>query len=951
MKNKQVLAKLASLMLAAAMTATSAPNVILAATPQTMEQTADQQPGVEQSQYVLMNVPYADFYQKELSGNEKAVDIVSSATLNKTRNPGIVAGSYHVNPNGSDITGVTIPVKLGEGVSLSDLGAYTRITDESVVKITMPSSKGDTVTEYKGKEALFEAPDYAYYVLAQAPSYYKELTIKDGKLQFGAMQAQNVKVIENTTAQLATTSRYGDYQLNVSGLDLQDTIYGITIHTKEGSSYGLRHLENIWRKGTQLAWSTGFVTSVKNCPLHAEHYESMMGKTIDKLTYYTSGGVYEINTGDIYVPVKFGNSEFKVEDADLSKGSTAVTISGLPADYVPEYAVSQLDGVSVENGSLTFGTAKPGNYTATVKDKNGKYVGLSASFTIYTENVPVQFQADGNKLTPASGFDEAAQKDYLANISKVAVNGKEYPAVGRGAVTLINEDGTLKTDAEPFTQAAEGYQVVVTATGYKNDLTFTYYKNREDGTQAEKLLEDVKGTYSNLFKGGLFEAKYDSYWHDSAAAVVGEEKAEEAVAILKSSIGADTYGASAKEGAFCCNFIDGVKNITFNGTEIQADMEDGTQIKHNYHFLKKEIFGRMGEVYLFESDEATEDVLRYVMLCPDTPNSTYHIEFRYGNNLEDLLKLEEGSYANWLAAGIRTDALTEKNDAMVQNCIALFCTENLQEMTNDATKKQWSSIAGIWDMDMSAYATVPEFKNAKMYCELKADGTGETYLDMQGTGKYEKVHTFKFYVYDNDKNAKTNSGIYIAADEEEGKTEKANYTLQTENKKTILSFETLDGEKVSYVKREKKTTVSLKRTSANIYVKGTTRILATVANPKGVTTYKTDKREVAVVNKKGVVTAKKAGTAKITVTNNGVSKVFVVKVKNPTLNQTKISLKAGKKFALKVNGKVGTAKFRSSKPTIVKVAPKGTVTALKKGTAVIFVNTNGMTLKCKVTVK
>lgn len=59
-----------------------------------------------QSQYVLMNIPYAAFYQAEVK-NDVPVDAFTSATLNKTRTPSLSGGSYHVNADGSDITGIT----------------------------------------------------------------------------------------------------------------------------------------------------------------------------------------------------------------------------------------------------------------------------------------------------------------------------------------------------------------------------------------------------------------------------------------------------------------------------------------------------------------------------------------------------------------------------------------------------------------------------------------------------------------------------------------------------------------------------------------------------------------------------------------------------------------------------------------------------------------------------
>ena len=60
------------------------------------------------------------------------------------------------------------------------------------------------------------------------------------------------------------------------------------------------------------------------------------------------------------------------------------------------------------------------------------------------------------------------------------MNGKEYAASGKGAVKLINADGTLVTTADAL--KAEGtYNIVVTATGYNKTLEFTY-TNKSDTT-------------------------------------------------------------------------------------------------------------------------------------------------------------------------------------------------------------------------------------------------------------------------------------------------------------------------------------------------------------------------------------------------------------------------------------------------------------------------------------
>ncbi|MCH5299595.1 MAG: Ig-like domain-containing protein, partial [Ruminococcus sp.] len=148
-----------------------------------------------------------------------------------------------------------------------------------------------------------------------------------------------------------------------------------------------------------------------------------------------------------------------------------------------------------------------------------------------------------------------------------------------------------------------------------------------------------------------------------------------------------------------------------------------------------------------------------------------------------------------------------------------------------------------------------------------------------------------------------------------------------------------------------KTTVSVKNAPKTLYVKGTAKINATVDNSKGTTTYKSNNKKVAKVSKNGKITAIKKGTATITVTNNGVSKSFKITVKNPKLNKSKKSMKKGEKFKLTVTGKVGKQTYTSNNKKVATVSKNGKITAKKKGNATITVKTNGMKLKCKITVK
>ena len=421
----------------------------------------------EKVEYVLMNIPYADFYASELN-NSVAVDSVSSATLNKTRTSSLVGGSYHVSQGGEDITGIVFPVKVPEGM---DLSKFKQVTDSDSVTISVTNRGQTNETTYTGKDALFENASYSYYVLSEAPSYYKEATVdENGNVSFGKVQG-TVNKVSGVTGEFKTTSKYGDYQLNLDGITFDtDEISAVVFSTKEGHDYGMRHLENVW-KGHKIAWCTGFTTSVHGCPTSSEHYAQMMGETIDKVTYYTTNGIYEMDLDDIYVPVKT-SATLSVDNAFVKSGETKVNFENLPSDYDAEYSVEGLDA-KVENGVLKFNNAAKGKYTLVVKDKKGKYADMSADFMLQTEDMPAAYDAEKTALVTAEGFKAEDLQEYVKSITSVSVNGTSYTASGRGATVIVNEDGSIKTDAAPFANGAGDYQIAVSATGYK-DLEFTY---------------------------------------------------------------------------------------------------------------------------------------------------------------------------------------------------------------------------------------------------------------------------------------------------------------------------------------------------------------------------------------------------------------------------------------------------------------------------------------------
>lgn len=443
--------------------------------------------------YVLMNIPYDDFYKAELKNNDVKVDAFTSATKNKSRTAGMMNGNsaYHVNPDGSDVTGVTFPVKVS---NLSALKYQKQVTDSDSVTITVTNRGQTSSNTYTGKDTLIENASYAYYILSETPSYYKELTVNaDGSYSFSAMKGAEIKTV-TIDASLKTETRYGDYELDLNNeafseiIDTTtDKIYGVTVNTTDGTNYGLRHLENIWR-GSMLSWGTGYTTEVHGCPVSSEHYKSIMGKTIESVTYYTDKGMITFDVPDVKVEITTG---IKATVADIMDTDSEVAVTfdqALPSDFQAQYTVDGKEA-AYANGKLTTGSLALGAHKVVITDISGTYAPIVTEFTVNTDKLPAAYNIGTGKIVAA---DDATAEDlaaYIKSISKVKVGETEYAASGRGAKVIVKEDGSLDlTDL----QVTEGTVFEVTATGYKNNLVFTYEEAKFSLDVTEKTLY-VKG--------------------------------------------------------------------------------------------------------------------------------------------------------------------------------------------------------------------------------------------------------------------------------------------------------------------------------------------------------------------------------------------------------------------------------------------------------------------------
>ena len=124
-----------------------------------------------------------------------------------------------------------------------------------------------------------------------------------------------------------------------------------------------------------------------------------------------------------------------------------------------------------------------------------------------------------------------------------------------------------------------------------------------------------------------------------------------------------------------------------------------------------------------------------------------------------------------------------------------------------------------------------------------------------------------------------------------------------------------------------------------------------VKNASGKVKWSSSNKKVASVSKKGTVTAKKAGNAKITAKIGKKKLVCKVTVKSKAgLNYKSAGLEVKETLSLKLNGVKGGVKWSSSNKTVASVSKKGKVTAKKSGKATIKAKAGKKAYSCKITV-
>ena len=878
--------------------------------------------------YVLMNIPYDDFYKAELKNNDVKVDTFTSATKQKTRSA-LAKGSYHVNADGSDITGVTFPVKVSD---ISVLKDKKQIKDDASVSITTTIKGKESTTDYNGKDALFESDSYSYYILSKEPSYYKELTVKeDGSFVFSAIEGKSATPeTKQIKAEFKNESKYGDYQLKFDKDEFKsiintdtDTVYGAVINTTDGTNYGLCHQENIW-KGYEIAWSTGYTTEVHGCPIDSEHFKSMIGKTIDSVTYYASNGIYTLDIDNVKIQDKTDEADYKYvyagltwaqywaaegvyaagdatsSDAKDRRGETdlgafdavtrATTNHGLhrgsfQAVAVIEgskgsYTVSHWEGrntvvftdgkkATYNRGSLTFEDGTTDEMTD-YKVTGLKYVPVKVKTSDYEafKNTYAVVENDG---TLTGGFGEVNLQSYSLTADVTAKTN------GLKTVTK-NEDGTFS-----FSARANGSDSGIKDTALKTAEGVTYTVKPGNGSYGEFLRVDLTGNYGDL--GGAMQAvKWTYYGNDSSYTKALQ-----------------SYGTKFAAD----NWMHKSMGIQLGLTESQRcqlpEGYDGT----GYWTLTVYALGYADYTIQFQATE--ENIAKPAGDADSTPLK---------NIIEEAKALKESDYTpeSWTAN-------YESIQNELQECEEML--ENIAEQTQYGVNEQIGHLREAIDSLVKITLSVNPTSGT-----LYVDGTVKITVKTNASGKV----TWK----------SSNTGVATVA----------NGVVTGKKAGTATITASISGKTATY-----KVTVKDRGISARVdqvYVGKKATVKVTAYGVSGTAKFKSSNTKVATVNSKGVITGKKAGTTKITVTVGKYHKDLTVKVKKPSFSLVKSSanLKKGKKVTIKVKAAPASkVTYKSSNTKVATVNSKGVVTAKKKGTAKITVKCNGITKTFKVTVK
>jgi len=909
------------------------------------------------AQYVLMNIPYADFYAAELKAGSAAVDAVASATKSKPLNARLAGGSYHVNADGSDISGVIYPVKVNNPEDLAKLeekGAAV-ITDDSSVEVSVPGRNGadPTITVYNGKDALFQAPDYSYYDLGSGiQSFFKELTVaEDGSLSFGAVKGTTTRAEAEVSVTANASHTYYEMKVTSDYVQTGDTVSAVVMTAEDGTTYGLRHMANLWR-GTEIGFEAD------------ETFSALIGKKITGLKFITQNGIYNF-TVDALIPEKL--PEYVLMNIPYADFYAAELAQGSPAVDAVASATMSKPRSSLANGSYHVNAD-----------------GSDISGVVYPVKVGKGFQLD-----PAKQVTDA---DCLS--ITVMLRGQEVTTEYNGRETLFEAP-----DYSWYALSAEEVPA------FFKEVRSNHGNTSFGAAVGEILTAQATAEVKAKARHADYEIKLtpDEGVLDQAADVVN-------AVVLTDSEG-NTYGLRHVTNIWR------VLEVGFNRDE-PAGALAGKKITNIRYFKQNGIVDLTVDIDVpVLSTAVTLDKTSVSLLAGKTAALAATVDpeqagqaVTWTSSDENVVTVDENGVLTAVAAGTATVTAAAADNTGASAVCEVTVTKPVSSIKLDKTSASilrgktvtlkatvspddaankavaWSSsdkkiatvdakgvVTGVAKGTATITAKAKDGSGVKATCKItvKQPVTKITLSKTSASILRNKTITLKATAGPSSANDKsvawTTSNKKVATVDSKGVVKGIAKGTAT------ITATARDGSKVKatckITVKQPVTKITLNKKSASILRNKTITLKAAAgpssANDKTVT-WTTSNKKVATVNSKGVVKGIAKGTATITATAKDGSKVKAVckiTVRQPvtklTINKTKLTVKKGKTATLKVTVAPSSAndkslKWTTSNKNIATVTQKGVVKGIKTGTVTITAaarDGSGKKVTCKITVQ
>lgn len=574
-------------------------------------------------------------------------------------------------------------------------------------------------------------------------------------------------------------------------------------------------------------------------------------------TFTVDGVQYTIGSYNVLgfqrIPVAVNSQDYaKAEILNKTdNGTTAtktfdnVTIGG--KDGAGNEVTASTGGIKTLSADGTYGAASEGKSTTGFDVAVDKVTyEYNTRFGDYVDAYIYLKKADGSELSKNEFLKYAAS--YLT--AEYEYYGDTNPDTNSNAKPIATY-GT-KNAADTWWSSNHGIRV---------DAGFNFDSLRLGGSGSDTSADGI-------YNKGAAESK-QGYWKVIYKAA-GYNDVEATVEIKEQTVTKDVNCEVSKDR----------KTIQVNGLDekaknILADSETKVVLSDDYGdvaTLENNADGKytvpddvdlVGYYYLTISSEKYADITAEIDLNPTVSVSAYGDELTLGNLTDAYKKAlgEEEAVVKIVAWEGRkqTEVATLANSADgVYDLSAVNGLTAGKEYTLSVSAKGYNEVS-------------VDFKYTKKDATISLNKTAATIYAKKPASQYRSV-ALKATVEGKDNTVTwTSSNSKVA-------TVNGNGVVTAKSAGTATITATANGVSKKCTVTVKNPTIKVKKTKVTVKKKKKVSVKAT-ATPSAKVTYKSSKKKVATVTSKGVVKGKKKGTAKITISANGVSKTVTVKVK------------------------------------------------------------------------